>query len=69
MSRKVVIVVTDVDKAMVMLRNSMKGLHIRFAGFKRDHDRLAKAMSNFTVTLMDAQPLMASTATRRRGRR
>ncbi|QGK71203.1 hypothetical protein GIY23_18245 [Allosaccharopolyspora coralli] len=48
--------VEDIDKAMSELRRSMRGLQIRTAGFKRDHDELARAVSAFTVDLTDATP-------------
>lgn len=59
--------VTGIDRAMSALRRSMKGMQIRTAGFKRDHDDLARAVSHLTVTLIDAQPLL-NTAKRRRRR-
>lgn len=49
--------IEDIDKAMRLLRDSMKGIPIRFAGFKRDHDHLARSVANATVLLESAKPL------------
>lgn len=67
MATKTQDVAAGIDRSMVQLRKSMRGIQIRTAGFKRDHDDLARAVSHLTVTLLDAQALL--TARRRRGRR
>ncbi|OZM73787.1 hypothetical protein CFN78_08530 [Amycolatopsis antarctica] len=48
----------DVDKTMKSLRKSMLGMQIRTAGFKKDHDRMAKSVGKVTALLADAGPLM-----------
>lgn len=53
-SYQVTSVIEDIDKAMTKLRESMKGLQVRTAGFKKDHDELAKAVANYKVDLEDA---------------
>jgi hypothetical protein len=68
MPNKIEDVTADIDRAMKKLRQSMKGIQIRTAGFKRDHDELACMVSHLTVTLADAQAL-AYAAHRRRTRR
>lgn len=68
MATKTQDVTAGVDIAMKQLRDSMKGIQIRTAGFKSDHDALARAVSHFTVTLLDAEALL-HTAKRRRSRR
>jgi hypothetical protein len=60
-------IAASVDKAMTLLRHSMRGIQIRTAGFRKDHDELARAVSNLTVTLVDAQALLG--ATKRKTRR
>lgn len=47
--------VDSVDDAMKKLRESMKGLQIRTAGFKKDHDELARAVANYTVSMLDVR--------------
>ncbi len=54
-SYQVTAVIEDIDKAMNTLREAMKGLQVRTAGFKKDHDELAKAVANYKVDLEDAQ--------------
>jgi hypothetical protein len=51
-------VAAGVDIAMSRLRKSMRGIQIRTAGFKKDHDLLAKAASNLVVTMVDGQALL-----------
>jgi hypothetical protein len=67
MAARIQDVTADIDRGMKNLRQSMKGIQIRTAGFKRDHDELARAVSHLTVTLLDAQALV--TATKRKSRR
>ena len=61
-------VAAGVDLAMSQLRKSMRGIQIRTAGFKKDHDMLARAASNLVVTMVDGQALLtaAKRGTRRR---
>ena len=54
-SYQVTAVIEDLDKAMNTLREAMKGLQVRTAGFKKDRDELAKAVANYKVDLDDAQ--------------
>ncbi|MEB3370218.1 hypothetical protein [Saccharopolyspora mangrovi] len=54
-SYQVTAIIEDIDKAMNTLREAMKGLQVRTAGFKKDHDELAKAVANYKVDLEDAQ--------------
>ena len=62
-------VVTGIDMTMKKLRVSMRGIQIRRAGFKADHDNLARAVANLTVTLLDAQALLIAESNRGRRRR
>ncbi|HEV3355356.1 MAG TPA: hypothetical protein VG247_01110 [Pseudonocardiaceae bacterium] len=62
-------VAAGIDLAMKQLRRTMRGLQVRTAGFKRDHDHLARAMAVLTVTLVDAEALLHAEASRRRRRR
>jgi hypothetical protein len=48
-------VVENVDKAMKQLRDTMRGIPIRWAGFKREHDAAARSMANLTVLVTDAR--------------
>lgn len=48
----------DLDKAMKQLRSTMRGLQIRTAGFKKDHDRLARSAGTLNTVLTDAKPLV-----------
>jgi len=61
--------IEDVDKAMRLLRNSMKGMPIRYAGFKKDHDNLARSVANATVLLESAKPLFTDNPVKARRRR
>lgn len=57
MSRyQVTATIEDLDKAMNALREAMKGLQVRTAGFKKDHDELARAVANYKVDLDDVAP-------------
>lgn len=60
--------VEDVDKSMRTLRESMKGIQIRRAGFKKHHDDLARAVATFTVNLVDAKALLSKDAPHKRRR-
>jgi hypothetical protein len=48
----------DIDKAMKLLRDAMKGIPIRFAGFKKDHDQLARSVATATVAFEMAKPMI-----------
>ncbi|MER7012049.1 hypothetical protein ABT324_11555 [Saccharopolyspora sp. NPDC000359] len=49
-------VIEDVDKAMKKLREAMAGIQVRTAGFKREHDELARQVANYKVDLEDIAP-------------
>lgn len=49
-------VIEDIDKAMTELRNAMSGIQVRTAGFKKDHDELARKVANYQVDLQDVAP-------------
>ena len=68
MAHKTQDIAAGIDIAMTTLRKSMRGIQIRTAGFKKDHDVLTRAVSHLTVTLVDAQALL-NTSTKRRTRR
>jgi hypothetical protein len=53
-------VLDDIDAAMRMLRRTMKGLPAESANFKSAHDRLAKSVAAFKLTLEDAAPILAA---------
>jgi hypothetical protein len=61
-------IAAGIDQSMSLLRKSMRGIQIRVAGFKKDHDDLTRAVSHLTVTLVDAQALL-NTEKRRTRRR
>ncbi|HEX3782668.1 MAG TPA: hypothetical protein VHX38_23620 [Pseudonocardiaceae bacterium] len=69
MATKTQEVAADVDQAMKLLRRGMRGIQVRTAGFKKDHDNLTRAVSNLAVTLVDAQALLSAESSRRRKRR
>lgn len=48
----------DVNKAMRQLRDSMKGIQIRTAGFKKHHDEAARMAAKACTDLMDAYAAM-----------
>lgn len=68
MAQQIDVVTADIDKSMRLLRDAMKGIQIRTAGFKKDHDRLARAVAAFVVTLVDAQVLLGEDHRRARSR-
>jgi hypothetical protein len=68
MATKTQDVAAGVDVAMKTLRASMKGIQVRTAGFKKDHDNLTRAVSHLTVTLVDAEALLIAETKRRRRR-
>lgn len=53
-------ITTGIDRSMRTLRQAMRGIQIRTAGFKSDHDQLARAVSHLTLTLLDAQALLSA---------
>ena len=69
MSQQIDNVVSEIDASMKRLRQSMRGIQIRTAGFKRDHDALARGVADFTVVLIEADALVNTERTRRRRRR
>jgi hypothetical protein len=68
MATKTQDIAAGIDIAMKTLRASMKGIQVRTAGFKKDHDNLTRAVSHLTVTLVDAEALLIAETTRRRRR-
>lgn len=50
--------VEDVDKSMKTLRESMRGMQIRTAGFKKHHDEAARQVARATVDLVEAYGAM-----------
>lgn len=48
----------DLDKQMRFLRDTMKGIQIRTAGFKKHHDEAARATARATVELLEAMGSM-----------
>ena len=69
MSQQIDNAVSEIDASMKRLRQSMRGIQIRTAGFKRDHDALARGVAEFTVVLIEADALVNTERTRRRRRR
>ena len=69
MSQQIDNAVSEIDASMKKLRASMRGIQIRTAGFKRDHDELARGVAEFTVLLIEAEALVNKERTRGRRRR
>lgn len=69
MATKTQDVAAGIDVAMKTLRTAMRGIQVRTAGFKKDHDQLARAVSQLAVTLVDAEALLHAESPRRRRRR
>ena len=69
MSQQIDNAVSEIDASMKRLRQSMRGIQIRTAGFKRDHDALARGVAEFTVVLIEADALVNTERTRRRRKR
>jgi len=69
MSQQIDNVVSEIDRSMKKLRKAMRGIQIRTAGFKKDHDELARGVAEFTVTLIAAEALVNKERTRGRRRR
>ncbi len=69
MATKTQEIAASIDVAMRTLRTSMRGIQVRTAGFKKDHDQLTRAVSHLTVTLVDAEALLHAEGARRRRRR
>ena len=69
MSQQIDNVASEIDASMKKLRSSMRGIQIRTAGFKRDHDELARGVAEFTVLLIEAEALVNKERTRRRRKR
>ena len=68
MSQQIDNAVSEIDASMKKLRASMRGIQIRTAGFKRDHDALARGVADFTVLLIEACLLYTSPSPRDRTR-
>jgi hypothetical protein len=69
MSQQIDNVVAEIDGSMKRLRQSMRGIQIRTAGFKKDHDALARGVADFTVLLIEAEALVNKERKRARRRR
>jgi len=69
MSQQINNVVAEIDASMKRLRQSMRGIQIRTAGFKKDHDALARGVADFTVLLIEAEALVNKERKRARRRR
>ena len=69
MSQQIDNAVSEIDASMKRLRAAMRGIQIRTAGFKRDHDALARGVADFTVVLIEADALVNKERTRRRRKR
>jgi hypothetical protein len=57
-SNEVSRVCEQVGTSMIKLRDSMKGIQIRTAGFKRLHDELARKVARLNVHLAESAPDM-----------
>jgi len=69
MSQQIDNAVSEIDASMKRLRQSMRGIQIRTAGFKKDHDALARGVADFTVLLIEAEALVNKERKRTRRRR
>lgn len=69
MATKTQDIAAGIDVAMKTLRTAMRGIQVRTAGFKKDHEYLTRAVSHLTVTLVDAEALLVAESNRRRRRR
>ena len=69
MSQQIDNAVSEIDASMKWLRQSMRGIQIRTAGFKKDHDALARGVADFTVLLIEAEALVNKERKRTRRRR
>jgi uncharacterized protein YigA (DUF484 family) len=58
--------VDEVDKAMAMLRQAIRGVPSRRQAFKANHDRMAREMARLTVALMDARSVIEPDKKRRK---
>lgn len=56
---QVTAVIENIDKAMNKLREAMAGIQVRRAGFKKEHDQLAREVANYKVDLEDVAPYIA----------
>lgn len=66
MATKTQEIAAGIDVAMKTLRTAMRGIQVRTAGFKKDHDQLTRAVSHLAVTLVDAEALLLAENNRRR---
>ncbi|MGW5790994.1 hypothetical protein ACWEV3_10350 [Saccharopolyspora sp. NPDC003752] len=53
---QVIAAIEDLDKAMVKLRDAMAGIQVRAAGFRKEHDELARKVADYKVDLEDVMP-------------
>lgn len=52
----------DIDAAMRKLRESMRGIPTRSAGFKSEHDSAARAVAYLTVLITDARMMFSDSS-------
>lgn len=57
MSQRVNAVAEDMQQSMARLRETMRGIQIRRAGFKQLYNETARAVANYSVGLVDAKAL------------
>lgn len=55
MSHQVDRVLDDMADAMKVLKQSLLGVPVRKAGFKRKHDQMARAVASLSVALNDSR--------------
>jgi len=55
MTHQVDRVLDDIDNAMALLRQAMRGVPARRQAFKANHDRMAREVAKLTVALTDAR--------------
>jgi hypothetical protein len=55
MTHQVDRVLDEIDNAMALLRQAMRGVPARRKAFKANHDRMAREVAKLTVALTDAR--------------
>ncbi|WP_344431945.1 hypothetical protein [Amycolatopsis minnesotensis] len=60
MSYQVDRVIEELDAALRLLKDTMRGIPARRQGFVAIHDRMAKSMAELTVNLSDARSVVES---------
>lgn len=56
----------EIDKAMADLRQAIRTVPARRQAFKANHDRMARAVAQFTVALSDSRSAIAGEKRRRK---